>query len=101
LTHEVAAGGLFFVRRFLIVIEFLIAPKRFGAQQLLIIHRGGSFAYVVHIYCPYKYEFSLSCYYEIYWVPKIVLHARTYGANQTQNPQNEGVLFILRNPWSL
>jgi hypothetical protein len=61
LTLEVAAGGLYFVRGFLIVIEILIAPKRFGAQHLLIIHRGGNFAYVVHIYCRYKYEFFLSC----------------------------------------
>lgn len=94
LTHEVAAGGLFFVCRFLIVIELLIAPKRFGAQHLLIIHRGGNFVYVVCIYCRYKYEFSLSCYYHIYWVPKIEMHATTYGANQSQNPQSEGVLEI-------
>jgi len=50
--------------------------------------------YVVHIYCRYKYEFSLSCYYQIYWVPKIEMLARTYGANQSQNHQSEGVLEI-------
>lgn len=37
LTHEIAAGGLFFVPSFVIVIELLMAPKRFGAQHLLII----------------------------------------------------------------
>jgi len=66
----------------------------FGAQHLLIIRRGDSFVYVVYIYCWYKYEFSLICYYHIYWVPKIEMHARTYGANQSQNPQSEGVLEI-------
>ena len=83
LTHEVAAGGLFFVRGFFIVTQFLMASKRFRAQHLLIIHGGGNFAYVLRTYCQYKYAFSLSCYYQIYRVPKIEMRASTYGANQS------------------
>jgi hypothetical protein len=41
LTHQIAAGGLFFVCSFLIAVEFSIAPNPFRAQYLLIIYQGG------------------------------------------------------------